>query len=105
MSVHRRQYLPGYFLPQVADSGTAGTIITIALVEGSTVLGQIVYNQPQTDYSLSAVFPVYIVAPTAGSHTYTLKASTASGTLTVNAGSANPSVNDAGPAFLLVKAI
>jgi hypothetical protein len=94
-----------FFSGGVASSAGAGTTNTIAIMESTTSLGQVVWEQPVAAYREVVYFSARVSAPSAGSHTYLIHGATTSGTLTVNAGTANPTVTNYGPAWLLVKVI
>lgn len=100
-----RDILITVFSGGVATSAAAGQTNTIAIMEGTTCLGQVVWEQPVATYREIVSFSARVSAPSAGSHTYTVQGATTSGTLTVNAGTANPTVTNYGPAYLLVTAI
>lgn len=83
------------------DAG-AGTLLTLAVVEGSTVLDSLVWHQAVANYYVPIYWVARIAAPSAGSHTYKLQYSKSAGNVTINA---NPTgaANTPGPAHLRVK--
>lgn len=93
------------FIPGIKVSAAAGTTITMAILESSTILNQIVINEPVSAYNVSNTIIARVAAPSAASHTYKVSvAQGAAGTLTLGAGTSS-STTDFGAAFILVEAI
>lgn len=86
------------------QSTSAGSLWSIAISEGATVLQVAIANQTTANYNLPLTFSARISAPSAGSHTYKIQASTIAGTLTLVASNA-PATTLPGPAYILVEAI
>lgn len=94
------------FAGGIKTSAAAGTVLSWSILEGSTVLNSLIINEPVTGYNCPALLVVRVSAPSPGSHTYKVAVSqSAAGTLTVGAGTANPTVTNFGPAVIYVKAI
>lgn len=94
--------------PAVKTTGTAANTLTVALREGSTIIGQTVINEPVSAYNAMCFWQGRVSAPTAGSHTY--KASVVqtggAGTMTVEAGNAaSGGIADYSSAYILVMMI
>lgn len=94
-----------FFSSGASTSGAAGTGNSIAIMESTTCLGQLNVDQPVVGYKWNPCFSARVSAPSAGSHTYKIQAATSSGTITITAGAANPTVFNPGPAYIMVKAI
>lgn len=94
-----------FFSSGASSSGAAGTGNSIAIMESTTCLGQLNVDQPVVGYKWNPCFSARVSAPSAGSHTYKIQAATSSGTITITAGAANPTVFNPGPTYILVKAI
>lgn len=91
------------FCPGMKNSATAGTVLTLAIREGSTVLNQCILNEPVAAYNLPMTAIARVASPTAGSHTYYVSvAKDQAGTLTCGAGT-SATVSDYGAAFILVE--
>ncbi len=94
-----------FFCGGAASSGAAATNNSIAIMESTTALAQMVWQQPVAAYNVPIFFSARVSAPGAGSHTYKIQAATSSGTITLSAGAANPAVATYGPMWILVKLI
>jgi len=76
-----------FFTPAAAPQATSGTSLIFYLYDGSTQLDTI--GQITTDSATQARYPVHLkvrLKPSNASHTYSIRASTGSGTGTVNGG-------------------
>lgn len=91
------------FAPGFKTDGAAASILTFAILEGSTVLATSVSNEPVAGYNILG-FAMAILTPSAGSHTYKISVAVSSGNATVAAG-ATPGAAANGAAFILVEAI
>jgi hypothetical protein len=93
-----------FFSSGAKTDGAAGTVLTIAIREGSTVLGQFVWNQPVATYNMPIFFTCRVPAATAtaGSHTYKVSAATTAGNFTIGGGTAS-STSTPSPAYILVE--
>lgn len=87
-----------FYTPSIAVQATSQAFVTILLYEDSTLLG--IISQARTPAAALNLFPCYAVfprrTPSAGSHTYTVKATTSSGTSTINAGTGGSGNHTAG---------
>jgi hypothetical protein len=94
------------FCGGIKTSAVAGTFINWTILEGTTTLGTTIISEPVTSYECAAMCVAYVAAPSQGSHTYFVATGeSAAGTVTVNAGAANPSWGNYGPAWILVEMI
>jgi hypothetical protein len=89
----------------IGTSAVAGSVITLAVREGSTTLGQQIWNQAVASYVIPTTLVVNVptATATAGSHTYKVSvAGATAGTITVNAGT-GAAFNSSAPATILVE--
>lgn len=87
------------FLSGFKTSAAAGTLLNVAITEGSTQLNSTAVQQAVSAYDTAVTVQAYVSAPTAGSHTYIVQiASPAAGTMTVGGGT--KTVGDFGASFL-----
>lgn len=94
------------FCSGMKTTASAGTALGWSILESANVLSTTVVNEPVTTYNVQATTIAYVSAPSAGSHTYNVFAyQNAAGTLTVTAGTANPSAGNPGPAYILAELI
>jgi hypothetical protein len=93
-----------FFSSGAKTDGAAGTVLTIAIRESTTVLGQFVWNQPVATYNVPIFFTIRVPAATAtaGSHTYKVSAATTAGNFTIGGGTAS-SASTPSPAYILVE--
>jgi hypothetical protein len=93
-----------FFSSGAKTDGAAGSVLTIAIREGSTVLGQFVWNQPVAAYNVPIFFTIRVPAATAtaGSHTYKASAATSAGNFTIGGGNAS-TTSTPSAAYILVE--
>jgi len=97
---NRRIKLVGY-AGGIKTSGSAGTALTLSVMESSTYLAEATINEPVTTYNAS-IRAEGIISPSSGSHTYIGSVyQSAAGTLSLEAGTG--SANNYSPAFVLIE--
>lgn len=74
----------------LSTSGAAGTASGLYIDEDSTQIQKWQGQEPVTGYQMGGATASVLRTATAGSHTYKVQMDTASGTITLNAGSASP---------------
>ena len=96
------------FIGGLKTTAAAGTFVSMAIMEGTTVLGMGGMNEPVAAYNMPFTIVARVSAPSAGSHTYKVAvASSFAGTLTAAAGASGTAsaTNAYTAAFILVEAI
>lgn len=91
---------------QIRTSAVGGSTINLGVLEGATVLGSTGISSAASGYNYTGIVVARVAAPSAGSHTYKVSlGQSAAGTAVVQAGTANPTFGNFGPAYILVKLV